>query len=326
MKTLFLILALAGAAGAQTPARIRLATVVPRGSSIHQALLAMGDEWHKAPGGPSLTIYPDGQMGGEAETVRRMRINQIQVALMSVAGLSEIDHSAAALQLMPGVFRSLDEVDYVRDKLKASLNPLFERKGFVVLCWNDAGWVRLFTKKPAVRPVEFKKLKVFALSSDTTQVDLMKAAGYQPVPLEYTDTLTGLQTGLIDAVPTTPFYALAGQFYGPAPHMLELNYTPLVGGLVILKSTWDSFSASTRTAIQKAAEEAGARIQQRSRQEMREAVEAMTKRGLHVHSLTTEEEAEWRANFEAAYPQIRGKLVPADMFDEVQRLLREYRK
>jgi len=326
MKTLFLILALASAAGAQTPARIRLASVVPRGSSIHQALLAMGDEWRKAPGGPSLTIYPDGQMGGEAETVRRMRVNQIQVALMSVAGLSEIDPSASALQLMPGVFRSLDEVDYVRDKLKASLNPLFERKGFVVLCWNDAGWVRLFSNKLAVRPAEFKKLKVFALSSDTRQIDLMKALGYQPVPLEYTDTLTGLQTGLIDAVPTTPFYALAGQFYGPAPYMLELNYTPLVGGLVILKSAWDSFSASAQTAIRKAAEEAGAKIQQRSRQEMREAVEAMAKRGMHVHSLTPQEEAEWRADFEAAYPHIRGKLVPADMFDEVQRLLREYRK
>ena len=111
MKTLFLILALAAAAQAQTPPRIRLATVVPRGSSIHQSLLAMGEDWRKAPAGPSLTVYPDGQMGGEAETVRRMRVNQIQAALISVAGLSEIDSSAAALQLMPGVFRSLNEVD-----------------------------------------------------------------------------------------------------------------------------------------------------------------------------------------------------------------------
>ena len=47
------------------------------------------------------------------------------------------------------------------------------------------------------------------------------------MPLEYTDTLTGLQTGLIEAVPTTPFYALAGQFYLPASYMLELNYAPL---------------------------------------------------------------------------------------------------
>src|SRR4029077_20732160 len=107
---------------------------------------------------------------------------------------------------------------------------------------------------------------------------------------------------------------------------LDLNYTPLVGGLVMLKSTWDSFSASTRAAIQKVAEEAGAKIQQRSRQEMREAVEAMTKRGLQVHSLTPAEEAEWRANFEAAYAHIRGKLATADMVREARQLVGEYRK
>jgi TRAP-type transport system periplasmic protein len=37
-------------------------------------------------------------------------------------------------------------------------------------------------------------------------------------------------------------------------------------------------------------------------------------------------EAQWRTLFEGVYPQIRGKLVPADVFDEVQRLLKEYRK
>ena len=59
---------------------------------------------------------------------------------------------------------------------------------------------------------------------------------------------------------------------------------------------------------------------------MQEAVAAMEKRGLKVNRLTPSAEAEWRALFEGLYPKIRGGLVPADMFDEVQRLLREYRK
>jgi hypothetical protein len=36
--------------------------------------------------------------------------------------------------------------------------------------------------------------------------------------------------------------------------------------------------------------------------------------------------AEWRTLFDSMYPKIRGTLVPNDLFDEVQRLLREYRK
>ena len=55
------------------------------------------------------------------------------------------------------------------------------------------------------------------------------------------------------------------------------------------------------------------------------AVQAMRSRGLKVQALTPEIEAEWRQLAEQLYPMIRGTLVPADLLDEVQRLLREQR-
>jgi hypothetical protein len=51
----------------------------------------------------------------------------------------------------------------------------------------------------------------------------------------------------------------------------------------------------------------------------------MKARGLTVHAVPPEAEAEWRKLAESAYPKIRGTMVPADMFDEVVRLLKEYR-
>jgi len=47
--------------------------------------------------------------------------------------------------------------------------------------------------------------------------------------------------------------------------------------------------------------------------------------GLKVQPVTPELEAEWRKVAEHAYPMIRGNMVPAELFDEVQRLLKEYR-
>jgi hypothetical protein len=44
-----------------------------------------------------------------------------------------------------------------------------------------------------------------------------------------------------------------------------------------------------------------------------------------VQKLTPEAEAEWRRAAEQMYPLVRGNMVPAEFFDEVQRLLREYR-
>jgi len=145
------------------------------------------------------------------------------------------------------------------------------------------------------------------------------------VPLETADILPGLQTGLIDALPSPPFFALAGQFYGAAPHMLDMNWAPLLGACVVTKKAWDNIPRETQEAMHAAAEKAGEEIRAEARKEMNEAVEAMKKRGLVVHELTPEAEAAWRNLAESVYPRIRGSLVPVDMFDEVQALLKEYR-
>ena len=52
---------------------------------------------------------------------------------------------------MPMMFRSMDELDYVRDQLRPELEKRLLDKGFVTLFWGDAGWARLFSKEP-VRP------------------------------------------------------------------------------------------------------------------------------------------------------------------------------
>jgi hypothetical protein len=52
----------------------------------------------------------------------------------------------------------------------------------------------------------------------------------------------------------------------------------------------------------------------------------MKKRGLNVVNATPEIEAAWRQKCEESYPKIRGSIVPAERFDEVRKLLDEYRR
>ena len=307
-------------------ATLKLGTVAPRDSSFHKILQTMGEKWKAAPdGGVALKIFPGGVRGGEAVMVREMRNRVLDAALLTVAGLSEIDESVEALQSMPMMFRSLEEVDYIGEKLRPRLEKKLREKGFVVLFWADTGWVRFFSKEPVIRPADLKKLKLFTWAGDTRQVDIYKAAGYHPVPLETSDILTGLRTGMITAVPLPPYVALTAQVHDPAPNMLELNWAPLVGGLVVTERAWNKLTPAQQIALAKAAAEAGLQMKARNRQESDLAVTAMTKRGLKVQRVSPEVEAEWRKAAEAAYPQIRGKIVPADLFDEVQRHLREFR-
>jgi TRAP-type C4-dicarboxylate transport system substrate-binding protein len=327
MKMIFsCVLLLSAATAWAAPLRIKLGTLAPKDSSPHQSLKVMGEQWKTASGGAvTLTIYTDGTQGGEAEMVRRMRIGQLQAGLFTATGLGMIDESISALQILPMGYRSLAELDYVRQKMGPKLEARLAQKGFVALFWTDAGWVKFFSRRPALFPDDLRSQKLFAWAGDNKTLGIMKAAGYQPISLETADILPGLNTGLIDVVPTTPFYALVGQFYGPAPHMLDINWAPLFGGLVLTKKTWDAFPPATQTAFREAAAKAGDEIRAQLRKENDEAVEAMKKRGLIVHALTPEAEAAWRQMAESIYPKIRGPIVPADLFDEVQQLLQEYR-
>lgn len=313
--------------GAQEPVKIRLGTLAPKGSTYHRALQEMAEKWRQVQGaGSAFTIFTDGTQGGEADMVRRMRVGQLNAALISVVGLMEIDRSVAALQYMPMVFRDWTEVDVVRDKLHGMFEQRLQEKGFVVLFWAEGGWVRFFSKAPELTPDDFKKTKMFVWVGDNDQVDLMKSMGYQPVPLETADILPGLQTGLITAVPSTPFFALAGQFDTVAPNMLDLHWVPVTGAAVITKKAWDQMSASGRDQLRAAGDAAGVKVRSRAREEDSESIEAMKKRGLKVHPVSADLEATWRRFAEAAYPKVRGTMVPADMFDQVRAILADYRK
>jgi len=230
---------------------------------------------HGAGGNAKFVVYPDGSQGGETELARRMRIGQLQGALLSVVGLREIEPSIAALQSMPLLFKSWDEVDYVREKMRPAMEKKFLDKGFVVLAWGDAGWVRFFSKEPAFKPEDYQKMKFFAWGGEADQQEIMKSMGYTPVPLETSDILPSVQTGMINVVPSTPYFALASQVYTMAPNMLEINWAPIVGALVVTKKSWDDMTPETQAAVRAASDKAGAQIRAKARQEVEEAVDAM---------------------------------------------------
>ncbi len=305
---------------------LRIGSLVPKNSLYHRQLLEVADAWRTAQGaGAKYLVYPDGSQGGEAEMARRMRIGQLQGALLSVVGLREIEPSIAALQSLPLLFRNWDEVDHVREKMRASMEKKFYDKGFVVLAWGDAGWVRFFSKEPAVRPEDYKRMKFFAWGSEPDQQAIMKSLGYTPVPLETTDILPAIQTGMINVVPSTPYFALATQVFNTAPHMLDINWAPIVGALVVTRKAWDDMDPNVQQAVRAASDKAGAQIRTKARLEVEEAVDAMKKRGLTVHKPNAEQMKEWNDFATKIYPRIRGTMVPAETFDEVMAHLSAYR-
>jgi len=323
-----LLLALLGAAVARSAwaaeTVVKMATLAPEGSSWYRVLQEMGEDWKKASGGAvALRIYPGGVAGDEDAMIRKMRVGQIQAAAITGIGLAYLDRSFYALHI-PMMYASDEEFDYVRDKYAPVLEKHMEEKGFIVLNWGDAGWVHFFSKTQVVTPAEAKALKLFMWSGDTTLLQLYKETGFHPVPLSTTDLLPSLQTGMVNGYCSTQLASLAFQWFGLSPNMANLRWAPLTGATVIEKKAWEKIPAGLRPKLLEASRAAGQKLRVEIRRLNQEALAVMVKNGLKVHIVPPEVQAQWRKMVEDVYPQVRGKIMPAEAFDAVKRYRDEY--
>ena len=322
---LALTVGVASAAFSAEPVEIKLATILPAGTSGHQSLMEMRAAWQKAAGpAVKLTVYA-GMADGEPLLVKKMRARQINAAVLTAVGLSEIDRSVSSLQLMPMIFRNWREVDYVREKIRPELESRLRAKGFEVLFWGDAGWVRYFSKGPGAYPDDYKKMKLFVLSGSSHEMESFRELGYQPVSLETEQIIPGLTTGMIDVVPVPPFLANALQINRVAKYMLDLNWVPIVGAAIVRRDVWEKIAPELRAQLQSIANAAADKIRAQTRAEDDDAIVAMKKNGLVVQSVTPSIQAAWQALAAKSYPMIRGPIVPEQIFDQVRGTLAEFR-
>ena len=304
---------------------IKLATLVPDGSVWHKVLRDMGDEWARGTTSRvGLKIYPGGVAGDEPDMVRKMRIGQIQGAALTITGLADID-DAFNVFATPIMFDSYAELFYVLDKMEPVLKQRLEAKGFVLTNWGHGGWVYFFSKQPIATLADLKKAKMFAWAGDDRMVQSWKTSGFHPVALAATDILPGLNTGMIDLLPTTPLAANSLQWFRQVPYMADAGLGPLVGGLVITKSAWNKISPADRAIVEKACQKAETRLMRDVPAQDSTSVREMQSRGLTVINIKPAELQAWRKVADEFAGKMRGNIVPPDIADLAMRERNAYR-
>ncbi len=305
---------------------VKVATLVPDGSSWHQVLKELAEKWKTLSGGRvTVRLFAGGVAGDDPDVVRKMRLGTLQAGVLTAVGVAEVDKSVYALGV-PLMYDSYEELYAVLEKMRPRLEASLEAKGFVVLNWADGGWVHFFTKRPVAVPNDMRQLKLFTWAGDSESVEVWKSAGFNPVPLPATEIMTGLQTGLVESLGTPPQVAVISQYFNHAPNMTALRWQLLLGATVIRKDVGERIPADLRPQLMEISREAGRRLQAEIRAGESRDIEAMKKRGLNVVTPNAQQLAEWQKLTAAIYPKIRGPIVPADAFDEALRYRDEYRK
>jgi len=320
-RTLFCVLLLSEVSAKKTI--IKMATLVPEGTDWHGMLVEMGQRWKEATDGQIvLRIYPGGVVGDERDMIRKMRIGQIHAAAISTEGLSEVNPDVSGF-VLPLIFDDYDDVDWLREKMSPQLEEGMRENGFEVLLWADVGWAKWFTANPIVYLDDLKGMKIFTWAGDYRTQNLWESAGFQSVPLASIDVLSGFQTGLINAIATTPLYALSQQWFGSANYMLDINWGLLTAGVIIDKRIWNRISPEHQIKMKLIAQDIGLMHQRSTRHQDDEAIKVMQEYGLTIHQPTPDEMGHWKNYLKTWYPELRGKYVSEEIFDTVTEFMAE---
>lgn len=319
-----MLLVPAGDAGARII--VKLGTLAPEGSVWHDALLEVRQKWLTLTDGEvELRVYAGGVLGGEDEMVRKLQRRSLDAVAISGGGLPHLDDSVDVLNI-PLLFESYDELDYVRGQIAPELERRLEQRGYKVLNWSDAGWVYFFTKTPVRTPDDLRRLRLWISSGSPEAEKLFKEFGLRVVPLPVTDMLTGLQTGLVEAIDVPPLFALLDRSYQYAGNMTDLPWAPVNGAVVISSRAWEAIPATYHDALVEAIGSVAQVAQAKIRQAGADSIAEMQARGLQVVSLDAETLALWRREAQAAYPALRESIGFPELFDEVLRLSAAYKQ
>jgi TRAP-type C4-dicarboxylate transport system substrate-binding protein len=135
--------------------------------------------------------------------------------------------------------------------------------------------------------------------------------------------MTGLSTGMIDGMPSTPLAAMLFQWNRQTPYMLDLGLAPIVGASVVTVKTWKAIPDADKPKLL----EAAAGVEKRLRTDVpkldENAVAMMSKNGLTV---TKAAGPEWKTQLDNLAKTMRGEMVPPDIFDLAVKARDEFRK
>jgi len=318
-------LAFAARLAAQAPAHLKLATLAPENSPWHTALADMGAAWTKATAGRVvLTIFGGSSVASESAAIAKMNpsVDSLQAATLTVSGLGEIDEAFNVFG-MPFFFGSDAELEAIQTALTPTLSRRLQARGYHLINWGNAGWVRLFSKMPIRTVDDARRAKLYTTEGDPRTLQWYTQNGFHAVPLKQKDIPAELSrpSGSIDAAPSPPYFALALQFYRDAPYMLDVRLAPLITATVITDRVWERISPEDQTRMLEIAAATGKKIQAQAPTLDANAIREMqdsTKTSnvpFRVITLDDAAAAQFRGEADKLTASQRSTLVPADVFD-----------
>lgn len=212
--------------------------------------------------GGQLTIdyHPNGDLGGDADLLRQMQSNDIQLVVCQTAPVVSFIPEMAVFDL-PMAFSQYDgdTIDTVlngENDFNTSLQTAYENAGLHLLGFLQNATYRLTTANSDLSKLEdFDNLQIRTMEN-SNHMDFWKAIGAEPTPLAWAEVYISLQNGTIDAQENAADTCIGASLQEVQKYLACTNHILYCNQICISQEAYDALDPAYQDALDQAVADA----------------------------------------------------------------------
>ncbi len=271
----------------------------------------------KSGGELKVTIFPQGQLGGERDLAEGVRMGTIEIGSASPGNMSGF---VPELELfgVPFLFQTKKQVYTALDgEVGEYFNKLLLDKGFVNFAYWEVGFRNMSNNiRPVKAPADMQGLKI-RVQESKIKVELIKSLGAIPTPIPFGELYSALQQKVVDGQenPIATIYSM--KFYEVQKYISLTGHT-YEPALVFANPRWfNALSPEHQKILREAGQETAVYQRARLAELDAERLDVMKKAGVQV-----EEQLDISAFTEATKDlyKVLGDAIPMDIMEKVKNI------
>jgi TRAP-type transport system periplasmic protein len=305
--------------------RLKIATLSPEGS-MWMEKMRKGAEMvaQKTDNRVTFKFYPGGVMGNDKTVLKKIRIGQLQGGAVVAGSLSQF-FPANQIYAQPLKFKTIKEVDYVRKYMDQYVIDGLDNAGFVTFGLIGGGFAYIMSQKPIATVQDLRNQKVWIPDNDKISQDSIQAFGVTPIPLSIADVRTGLQSGLINTVATSPVGAVVLQWHTQIKYITNIPLIYLHAVLAVDKKKFLKINEQDRKIVTQIMTKALNEIDIQNREDDINAIQTLKNRGITFITPSKDDLADWQKIADVASKKmVESGILPRDMADRLDNHLTDF--
>ena len=295
----WLVLVLTPDLSAQEKIKLRLVSpTATQGSFMGESMVMWKDLIEKESGGRiTLTLHYSGELGNEGETIDQhikgtahMMLNYASTTYSPKLGLLSTPYLLADWDEARAAFAP-------DGWLTKAYEKIYEEVGLKFFAPYPGGFGGIDTKgKYATSIAEAREKGIKVRSAAIFPLpDTLKVLGYQVIPVDWGETYTAIQTGVVDGSSNNPIYWTYEFFRDLLEYFVDTSHTFSSADLTMHLDTWNKLSPEDQDIISRAAFAVAAKQFEDAEATDRRYRQLSTEAGIKIIKPSEEELAEMRA-------------------------------